>query len=1140
MEELFDLFDALVCCCARAGIQIKAAKVKFGVEKITFHNYTITAEGVTPKEVNLCTIRNLKIPTDVSMVRAFLGCSQLMSGYCKDLQIISAPLHKLTKKSSAFPKPWVIGSDYDLAFHRIKSMLLDTKLYLHHKNPLKMLFIEVDASDVGWGACAYQMRESFKGDPKDEGRMRISDNGPRNVIQWVSKAWTEHELKLPVFYRESLARLLALEKFRNLIETNIQAGVALYTDHKPGLFESSLSNKGQLSAWRIIETSDLQSLVEQHYKQGAKMLLADPLSRIGAPASGFYDPTLPSKFQALARYLPNSIKEMKTIRVYANKDTAALSRHVQAWRAPTNPISQGRLNSVEFADKDKVFYIGVNHAEKIIEEIKEMIFSDKQFAVLVPTGLISEIARMEDVNGIPTYDRKIEEMIFGLSKIVLSQTNDTWLLKLRDGSKTTEVLITESIGCDFKEIDTIMSESIEALMLESEYLPDWDEHNKEVETYITTRQMQREVENRSSSEESSAKKRNKVISKIKVRREKVRKAPLTDTGRTPEMGNKSSFQNIILAPITTWIGKQLINQEISKSLKSQIITSHEKYPDGLMAIPSAKEGGAPRIIVPVDVQRDLILQAHLDIHHQNHSKVYKLLSPLYYWPSMAKDIEDTCKACELCLAGKMRREKLQSLFDVNAPLARAAPRQHYGIDFYGLMSGEILIMVDLFTRETILQWLPSREQTNVARTILRRIVFERGVPISLRSDNAPELMKGVAQKICAYLNIQQIVTGGHNPRGNAICERANQTVGNMIRKLSDKEYSSIKTHAIPAFQFAMNTTFHSSIGCSPFEAGYGLPAQTIAHARLLAQRKLVDGARGKDMELDTEELLEDVDVDFDKSDIKLVMELAMRMADSVRATSEWHRRMTSNRLAQNGQKINYEALIPGAKVYFYKPPSQAETQARGRKAKHLDHYIGPATIVRQVGSRSFIIQYTDKKGVGRIYQRDAAMLSLVPPSKIVNDPAECSATIKAPHNHYSIVKDPIEEGEIVILKDGCDANTWYCAQVLEKLPDHIKVNYFTTEVTTLVNYNCATVTEKLRNLKGIVFRKTWSLPDGRATTIAPIISRKRSLLWTGQIPISFLDEQLLIRNVGLSSQGVLDDTTANLAAKLKIPHHVGA
>jgi hypothetical protein len=141
-----------------------------------------------------------------------------------------------------------------------------------------------------------------------------------------------------------LARLLALEKFRNLIETNIQAGVALYTDHKLGLFESSLSNKGQLSAWRIIETADLQSLVQQHYKQGAKMLLADPWSRIGAPASGFYDPTLPSKLRALMRLLPESIKNIKIIRVYANKDIAVLSRHVQAWRSPNLLIPLVRVD----------------------------------------------------------------------------------------------------------------------------------------------------------------------------------------------------------------------------------------------------------------------------------------------------------------------------------------------------------------------------------------------------------------------------------------------------------------------------------------------------------------------------------------------------------------------------------------------------------------------------------------------------------------------------------------------------------------------------------------------------------------------------------------------------------------------------
>jgi transposase InsO family protein len=208
---------------------------------------------------------------------------------------------------------------------------------------------------------------------------------------------------------------------------------------------------------------------------------------------------------------------------------------------------------------------------------------------------------------------------------------------------------------------------------------------------------------------------------------------------------------------------------------------------------------------------------------------------------MDRDIERICKSCTPCQAGKMRREKIKSEFDALGPQSKAGPRQHYGMDFYGLMKGEVLAIVDLFTRETILQWLPCRKQEQVAKTILRRVIFERGVPLSIRSDSAPELMKGVIHRICSYLNIKQIVTGGHNPRGNAICERANQTLGNMIRKLSDKEYNTLKTLALPAFQYAMNITPHSSIGCSPFEVGHGLPAQSVAHARLLAQQTLADG-----------------------------------------------------------------------------------------------------------------------------------------------------------------------------------------------------------------------------------------------------------------------------------------------------------
>ena len=72
--------------------------------------------------------------------------------------------------------------------------------------------------------------------------------------------------------------------------------------------------------------------------------------------------------------------------------------------------------------------------------------------------------------------------------------------------------------------------------------------------------------------------------------------------------------------------------------------------------------------------------------------------------------------------------------------------------------------------------------------------------------------------------------------------------------------------------------------------------------------------------------------------------------------------------------------------------------------------------------------------------------------------------------------------------------------------------------------------------------KDWefSIENGEATIIAPALQGRRAPLWTGQIPLGFLDDQLLIRSVGLSSQGKLDDTSAMLAAKLNIPHHVGA
>ncbi len=44
LEELFEIYKALVKMLAKAGIQIKSSKVEFGVEENTFHNYKVIGD----------------------------------------------------------------------------------------------------------------------------------------------------------------------------------------------------------------------------------------------------------------------------------------------------------------------------------------------------------------------------------------------------------------------------------------------------------------------------------------------------------------------------------------------------------------------------------------------------------------------------------------------------------------------------------------------------------------------------------------------------------------------------------------------------------------------------------------------------------------------------------------------------------------------------------------------------------------------------------------------------------------------------------------------------------------------------------------------------------------------------------------
>ncbi len=116
LEELFEIYKALVTALDKAGIQVKASKVEFGVEEITFHNYRIVGGGgpmtntTTPKDETLDPIRHCAIPQSVTQLKAFLGSTQQMAYYVPYYALVAAPLHKLTRKDEIFPSGSKNGS----------------------------------------------------------------------------------------------------------------------------------------------------------------------------------------------------------------------------------------------------------------------------------------------------------------------------------------------------------------------------------------------------------------------------------------------------------------------------------------------------------------------------------------------------------------------------------------------------------------------------------------------------------------------------------------------------------------------------------------------------------------------------------------------------------------------------------------------------------------------------------------------------------------------------------------------------------------------------------------------------------------------------------------------------------------------
>ena len=777
-DELLFALTAFLKMCVKNQITIKPPKFRVGYESVTYFGFLLNAEGQQPTERNLDPIRQMVAPTCRKELQAILGLFNFFSHFISDevstnagdltttrkvhYAELVAPLQSLLRGkdqgTAAFKALW--GQPQQHALERVRGILL-AGTGLHAPDYSKPLRLNTDASDYGWGANLYQLSDP---DPSGERRTLI--------IRMWSRAWTEAQRKLPVYFREALGWCLGVKKARPYALTSKFPLITL-TDHLPLTWVRKASGKAMVSAFLCDSISDVDWTID--YIPGHKNTLADPLSR--PPFLGPLRPSikgLTTMVQALLKHLPPTLKACARPWATAGKDTRHVARTVQQWRTPTNPVLTAAPSQNNIAQTNYDLAVVVPTAERAGTVCRHLLARGLPMACLIPSSLLHRVPQRLD----GSYDKTIVSRVATAGKIVFAQGEYMWLVRHAhvDGFGTGVHRVYRAAG--------------------------------------------RKRPDRPRTATVRAGKRRRMGTQLDPADTDPQTTPTSDLPGVLSVADTVGTAAMWATELTS------SDRALPKGTKGRVLTDANT---GLCVYREKDE--LDRIIVPANRRHALIDLTHKQMHHLGWAKNYAHLRAYYYWPTMRRDIEQRVAACVPCKLAKGRRLAAHKHWRASPT---TSPRTAWGFDFKGMTesadgSREIGCAVDMATHKVILMALPSRQAPVVAQALLDNLICKEGVPRVFHSDAAAELMGRVMHELWALLGTRATSTMAHHPTGNALCERVWRFVNAALRCLSDAQYGEWHRY-ISSIEAAWNSKVTTSLGVTPFEASCGMHMRTAARS----------------------------------------------------------------------------------------------------------------------------------------------------------------------------------------------------------------------------------------------------------------------------------------------------------------------
>ena len=227
-----------------------------------------------------------------------------------------------------------------------------------------------------------------------------------------------------------------------------------------------------------------------------------------------------------------------------------------------------------------------------------------------------------------------------------------------------------------------------------------------------------------------------------------------------------------------------------------------------------------QLMVPRALQQSICREVHdgNTTCHMGKKRVMRLLSKYFFWYKMDKDVTWWIKTCEVC----QRRKRPNR--PPKAPMKKYVsgfPNERVAMDVMGAFKESkngnkyVLCITDHFSKYSRAFPMPDQVSTRVAEIFVKEWIYMWGEPMSLHTDRGTNFESELLAQVCKLMKIAKTRTTAYHPQGNAQVERYNQSVMDIVAKLTDKETYDDWDEQLPISVAAYNATEHSTTGFTP-------------------------------------------------------------------------------------------------------------------------------------------------------------------------------------------------------------------------------------------------------------------------------------------------------------------------------------